>query len=530
MRGGLSALERGITYEQAVRVWRLAELIRGHRLGLDDRTVKLIFQDGRLRPWDDIAESQADGTAVGWQVKDLSEPLPEGTLRDLLAKLRDDEHLHGVLALSHPILGGGGIPVTALRDLSDTARTAAGDIGRWDLRDKTEQQHIDAIAMLTYGDGEGATTDAFRLLARLRVQFLGTRAELLRRAVDTLGRFFREPEEVVARLHECVLTDGVRGVVIDHDLLEERALVGFAELVFDPPAVPPAVSTEPEFLLWTSDARGVARTLWLSGTGHVRAEAPTVIVATRAHAWKLGELRIPVPMLQCDPFDDFDHDNPPVEVKTVRAAELRDLYTGATVPLSLITAGQYPWMIDALQEVTLMGGIDSLFLVRLHLWLDGGGAHPMYETAFRALDLARGGREVPLWSDDEAQHWEAGIGLAAVNAMRPVRCPNEVAPFETCKLTQAALRIDNDMRVRTRLQFTADVCHADADGTWDDYSASQLVDNDELPSRLRGSATPPDPILRYWTTNPLPGVAAGWSRAPDSKERREALWAAFQPS
>jgi hypothetical protein len=86
MRGGVAALERGMTYEQAVRVWRLAKLFRGHRLGAARRVVAMIFQDTRRKPWDDIVETRADGSVVGWQVKNVTEPLPEETIRGLLKK------------------------------------------------------------------------------------------------------------------------------------------------------------------------------------------------------------------------------------------------------------------------------------------------------------------------------------------------------------------------------------------------------------------------------------------------------------
>jgi hypothetical protein len=174
-----------------------------------------------------------------------------------------------------------------------------------------------------------------------------------------------------------------------------------------------------------------------------------------------------------------------------------------------------------------LGGIEGLVLVRLHLWEDGGGARPCYESAFRALDLSRGGQAVQLWSDEQARAWETSVGLSAVNGMRLTRSLIEPDPFRSSKLTQASLRIDNDMKLKARLQFTADVCHADADASWDDYSASELVDVEELPTRLQPLATPPATLLRYWRDHPLPGVAFGWSRVPDARERREALWAEF---
>lgn len=516
-----------MTYEQAFRVSRLARLIRDHRLGNSDGVVAILFQDRRRAPWDDLVETRADGSVVGWQIKNLTNALPSETIANLLNKLDDEPALRGVLAISHPIDDAKQpIPITALRGLAETATAASGQLDRWELPDRVEQQKLDVLGSLVFPDVENRNARVFALLERLDVRWFGNQDDLLVNAVDVLGRCFADPEAVVTALRDLVLSDGVHGVRLDYELLEQRVLAKFApaSVAFADLPAPPASGME--VLYWLADGRGVGRTLWLAADGQVRAQAQRVIVNSGSQAWELAQTGIPVEVLQCNPFDVCDYDDPPTEVTTVRASELRDVYSGATIPLSILAAGDDGWVVDAEQEISLLGGVDGILLVRLHLWVDGGGVRPEYETLFRVLDLSRGGTSLSLWSEAEAREWESTLGLPALNALRLARRLIEPEPFTDCKLTQASLLIDNSMQMKARLQFTAEVCHADADLSWDDFSVSQLVEIEGLPSQLSGAA-PPDALLRHWKTNPLPGLPVGWSFAPQSVERREALWRRF---
>lgn len=527
MRGGPSATERGVTYEQAVRVWRLAELIRGNELADGERTLSIMFQDPRYRPWDDLVETCANGTVVGWQVKDLSEPLPDATVADLLRELDSGPAQCGVLALSRPVLGGKGSSIVGLERLADDARAAHGELSRWELRDRVEQDQFAFLRDLVYENDADADPRLFSLLARLRVLFLSDTKTLLRRASDGLGRFFEEPDLLVTELCEYVHRSGVRGVRIDLELLQQELLSEFSRLqtrIIRRTAPSP---TDSEVLLWSADERGVGRTIWLSPDGTVSGEARGVFLATKHRVWRVDQVDVPVPILQCDPFDDFDHEHPPVQLGAVRSTVLRDLCSAESIPLTLRDASDTSWLLDARQEVALLGSVGDLLLVRLHLWEDGGGTHPMYGTSFRVVDLS-GAREIPLWFPDEARTLEDEVGLDAVNRMRHILAPNEPAPFKECKLTLCSLRVDNELRLRARLQFTADVCHADADETWDDYSASTVVETDRLPKLLQQYAEPPAALQRYWEQHPLPASYSGWCRVPVAELALDRLRAELQ--
>lgn len=72
------------------------------------------------------------------------------------------------------------------------------------------------------------------------------------------------------------------------------------------------------------------------------------------------------------------------------------------------------------------------------------------------------------------------------------------------------------------------VTHADTDGTWDDSSASTVVETDRLPKFLQQYAEPPVALQRYWEQHPLPGNYSGWSWVPVSEPVLERLRAELQ--
>lgn len=73
---------------------------------------------------------------------------------------------------------------------------------------------------------------------------------------------------------------------------------------------------------------------------------------------------------------------------------------------------------------------------------------------------------------------------------------------ETPIITLCAPYYDETYTLRARLQLTFEVCFADTDEAWSDYTSSTLLEVDTLPSTLAPLATAPAVLRSYWSQHP----------------------------
>jgi len=530
MRSGLSATEHGNTYEQIVRTWRLAEFITTTLTPPAPASTPapprwITFQHAPLRPWDDIVELTPDGL-VAWQVKNLVNPLAPAQLAELLVSLHTHPSIHrAVLAASHVLSRPAGLDLVLVGGLANTSRIAKGDVPRF-LPERKEHECLAEVARLM---GGVSLEDAFRTLARFQLRILHGKPDVHTLTTGALLPFFEDPEGLARALLEFVVDTAAPGIQIHFDTLRDQVLPRFARR--RAPWVPvPAGPPDEEVLLWRRDSRGVTRTLWLStkDPSLVVADLPGMLLGSERNLWRWETCSVLVPFGPDDyvGFADFDldHHGPPdessIELLPVESARLTNVENGVIIPLGTIEGDRVGQFVLSLEhEVEPLGTFGDVFLSWARAGGDSGGAHGWYMADFIALDLQTGQQfQLPTKA-------EAYLASLTDRAKRQILSERELASnldHETPTITLCAPYYDDAYTLRARLQFTFEVCYADTDETWGDYSASTMLEPDALPAALAPLATAPSVLRTYWAQHPKDDHC-GWTRVPSTGPARERL-------
>lgn len=526
VRLGVSATEAGNTYEQFVRAWRLADFVVAHVLGEKEPVSWISFQHRDTCPWDDIVEQLLGERGLrAWQVKSLTRPLSDAAVSELLVALGEHPDVEeGVLAVSHALASPAGLDLMVVEGLCDAARSAGGRLERFRIRDSNEERCLDRLVALMKVERR----EVFAVLRRFRVEVLHGKPDVIQMTERALRPVFERPEELAQALLGFVATHGAPGVEIHFDVLDREVLTRFSRrtTAWVPP--PPAESPDDEVLLWMSDRRGVARTLWLCDRekGSVVADIPELLLGTHDKLLRWERYPVLVPVLQNNPFPDDDEEDEEdrIVLETKDSAQLKDLGTEATLPLITLVVASDAGFYSVDQEVEILGSFDHVLLARVKLDVWAGGAHGLTQTDFVVIDL-REGQRFSLWTEEEARQY--------VNAHRAKAIVQFYRDFERLedgtepKLSLCDPYYGKSYELRTRLQLSFDVCGALRDGTWgggdeEDYYASTVVESDLVPATLAHARKAPAVLRRYWDAHPMDG-RCGWTRVPKIQAARELL-------
>lgn len=523
MRSGTSSTERGNTYEQLVRTWRLADFIATTLTASPKSPAPrfLSFQHRALRPWDDIVESTPPGF-VAWQVKNLVHPLPSATLAELLQSLRAELGIHrAVLAVSHA-LPRSSLDLMLVHGLAEASRIAQGKLPRFD-REKKEHECLVALAKLL---GDADLEDTFATLGRLEVRVLHGKPDVHALAVRALHPLFEEPEALVRALLTFVVDTAAPGVQIHFDTLQD-VLHGFARR--RAPWVP--VSSGPpdeEVLLWRRDSRGVARTLWLSTQEPdlVVADLPGMLLGSERNLWRWETYGVLVTFgPEGVDFEDIDLHEDTFELLPVASARLTNVDNGVTLPLGVMETDEADnFVFDLEHKVEPIGTVGHVFLSWARAAGYSGGAHGWQSATFIALDLQTG-QHFKLLTEPEEQDYITRLGQRALQQMGLSPDPDDAldeGPLDPPTVTICTPYYDDSYILHVRLQLTFEVCYADTDEAWSDYSASTTLDAAPLPATLAPLATAPAVLRAYWDQHPMDD-RSGWTRVPSTGPAREHL-------
>lgn len=521
MRSGTASTERGNTYEQLVRTWRLSEFIV-NTLTESNPARWIRFQHQALLPWDDIVESTEPGF-VAWQVKSLETPLPSAKLGELLRALRGEKGIHrGVLAVSHALPRPSGPDLMVVNGLAEASRIANGKLPRFD-RDKKEHECLAQVASLL---GNEDLEEAFQVLGRFEVRVLHGKADVRAMALRALHPLFERPHDLVRALLEFVVDTAASGVQIHFDTLQGQTLDDFDRR--RAPWVPvPAGPPDEEILLWHRDSRGKSRTLWLStkAPGLVVADIPGMYLGSERYLWRWDPCSVYVAFGDDEGYmfeGDEPFDESTIELLPVESARLINVENGIVIPLGVVEDQQLgEWVLSLEHTVEPLGTFGGVFLAWAHAAGYSGGAHGWHSADFVSFDLESGQR-FEILTASESSAYIGSHGDSAKRKLREEQDPAADIEDEVPTITICAPYYDDSYTLRTRMQFTFETCYADTDESWDDYHTSTKVDVEKLPQSLAPLATAPAVLRAYWDEHPM-DERYGWTRVPTSGPARELL-------
>lgn len=516
MRGRNTSMEEGNTYEQYVRVSRLAEAVVEYALRGTERCVS--FQDPRGLGFDDIVEVEGDELR-GFQVKDKVSGITRSDIEVLLRSLVDAPWLVGCLVLSGMIGAKGAPRIDVLMGLCQASRKAKGKLPHF-AHGRLEEECLAECASLS-GVSE---TAVFELFGRMSVDVPGPKAAVQAHAVRTLAQLFEDPDQAFDRLLREVVDVAACGARFH----AERLLDDLKEIRRVSPVWKPRDNGNDDALLWERDSRGVARTYWVALEGAkaaIRGSAAGLLLGGYDKLWRFRRCQRRVP-LALPSLDDPDVPGP-VRFETLATAELVDIGSGDVIELGLLDLLGDTSGLDSLDHrVELRGSFSSTAVV----W---AGAHHGGYMAATSDNSARGsvldldhGTVRELWTAEDAK-------LAVERFGRPAMIEqNEVDGFESSlvELRQLLVRYGEALQPQAELQFARDVCGAETDGSWNRYEASIDVREDWFPPQLAGAVVLPECLVRRFAEYPMRADSEwGWTICPVEERARALLPGTFAP-
>ncbi|HSU17249.1 hypothetical protein [Longimicrobium sp.] len=284
--------------------------------------------------------------------------------------------------------------------------------------------------------------------------------------------------------------------------------------------VPPAHPAG--YLVWWADSAHSARTAWLDGGGRVIATRPGVYAAMGPHLWRWTEGTKRAPGADCECIRGKDPDRCPLRSSRVNTATMVDLAGGGTREImGPLDSTQASGEVQPEQQATPVTGAGPYLLVRVKAAYDACGAHglPADDVAWAPL----AGDTVP---EPEASVMARDSAAATLGFLQtPCGIGEDDEKRDPGSPWSWEAQWTRGGRLQGGYRFIREAAFICGDGG-ESYSRTILVADSVLPRWIAAWSPAPEPVRRYWSTEPR--AAAAWREAgvwaSDTSVAQHSFW------
>lgn len=247
-------------------------------------------------------------------------------------------------------------------------------------------------------------------------------------------------------------------------------------------------------LVWTVDAEGRHRTLWVSLDGTRLSSQPIEgpLWAEGDCLWQWIEEPVEVPVWRDEPDRDRPAPDSADGTETVFRGVMRELVAGDRV---VVVEAPAPGAVrEVHHELRPVGSVGPYVFLRDRRTIDAWGAHGVTEVRSVAWDLRSAGEAEPLTERERAalrrvERETARRALVTEGADRGIDAQLSAERVERIALEPRWI-VGEGLRVD--LWYVTEACYACGDGTWGDYRLSVAVPAARTLERFEGHRRLPD--------------------------------------
>lgn len=274
-------------------------------------------------------------------------------------------------------------------------------------------------------------------------------------------------------------------------------------------------------LVWTVDAEGRNRTLWVSLDGTPLASQPIEgpLWAEGSCLWQWVKEPVEVPVWDEAPDEEIPDASTAVGTRTVWQGVLRELVADTRVVA--FPAPDPGTVRDIDHELRVEASVGPYLFVTERVSVSSWGAHGSTEVRAAVWDLRAAGLADPLTDRERSSIRGSERVLARRALMAEGIDTNLEGQWSADEVELVALRprwdVSNGLQVE--LQFATESCYACGDGEWSDYTRSVRVPAQRIPEQLARHAHLPDWVRS--AARELPDASiAGFSRVEEPAPAR----------